>query len=127
MEFYINPYDGVPVYLQIIQQVKAAMSMETMRSGDRLPTVRELAGALAVNPNTVAKAYRDLERDGVVETVSGKGTFIKDGYVTREPEHLDRLLDMLLVEARNAGLSIEDVAARLVRRGRETRAKKGEP
>jgi GntR family transcriptional regulator len=84
MEFYINPYDGVPVYLQIIQQVKAAMSMETMRSGDRLPTVRELAGTLAVNPNTVAKAYRDLERDGVVETVSGKGTFIKDGYVTRE-------------------------------------------
>ncbi len=127
MEFYINPYDGVPVYLQIIQQVKAAISMETMHPGDRLPTVRELAGTLAVNPNTVAKAYRDLERDGLVETVSGKGTFIRNGRVTGEPEHLDHLLDMLVVEARNAGLSIEDVAERLVQHGRESSAKKGEP
>jgi GntR family transcriptional regulator len=126
MEFYINPYDGVPVYLQIIQQVKAAISMETMHTGDRLPTVRELAGALAVNPNTVAKAYRDLERDGVVETLSGKGTFIKGGQPTRSMEHLDRILDMLLVEGRNAGLSVEDVAERLVRRGRQGRGKKEE-
>ncbi|MHB8070726.1 MAG: GntR family transcriptional regulator [Candidatus Cryosericum sp.] len=126
MEFYINPYDGIPVYLQIIQQVKAAISMETMHAGDRLPTVRELAGSLAVNPNTVAKAYRDLERDGVVETLSGKGTFIKDGQPTRNPEHLDRVLDMLLVEARNAGLSIEDVAERLVQRGKRTGVTKGE-
>lgn len=126
MEFYINPYDGVPVYLQIIQQVKAAISMETMHVGDRLPTVRELAGTLAVNPNTVAKAYRDLERDGVVETLSGKGTFIKDGQPTRSTEHLDRILDMLFVEARNAGLSIEDVAERLVRRGRQSRGTKEE-
>src|SRR5450756_1132281 len=79
MEFYVNPYDGVPVYLQIIQLVRNGVALGTLHPGDQLPTVRELAVKLAVNPNTVAKAYRDLEREGMVETVSGKGTVVREG------------------------------------------------
>lgn len=118
MEFYVNPYDGVPVYLQIIQQVRGAVSMGTLHPGDQLPTVRELAGHLAVNPNTVAKAYRDLERRGIVETVSGRGTFVCKQQVTANTDRLDRVLDMLLIEANNAGLSTEDVVQRLLERAR---------
>lgn len=113
MEFYVNPYDGVPVYLQIIQLVRNSVALGTLHPGDQLPTVRELAVKLALNPNTVAKAYRDLEREGMVETVSGKGTFVREGRVGVETERLEHRVEMLVIEARNAGLSIDDLIERL--------------
>ncbi|MCX6097750.1 MAG: GntR family transcriptional regulator [Caldiserica bacterium] len=116
MEFYVNPYDGVPVYLQIIQLVRNGVALGTLHSGDQLPTVRELAVKLAVNPNTVAKAYRDLEREGMVETVSGKGTFVREGRIGVETERLAHMVEMLVVEARNAGLTIDDLIGRLEKR-----------
>jgi GntR family transcriptional regulator len=118
MEFYVNPYDGVPVYLQIIQLVRNGAALGTLRPGDQLPTVRELAVKLAVNPNTVAKAYRDLEREGMVETVSGKGTFVREGRIGVETERLEHMVEMLVVEARNAGLTIDDLIVRLEKRKR---------
>lgn len=116
MEFYVNPYDGVPVYLQIIHLVRNGVALGTLHPGDQLPTVRELAVKLAVNPNTVAKAYRDLEREGMVETVSGKGTFVREARIVVETERLEHMMEMLVVEARNAGLTIDDLIERLARR-----------
>jgi len=116
MEFYVNPYDGVPVYLQIIQLVRNGVALGTLHAGDQLPTVRELAVKLAVNPNTVAKAYRDLEREGMVETVSGRGTFVRECRIGVETERLEHMLEMLVVEARNAGLTIDDLIERLEKR-----------
>ncbi len=116
MEFYVNPYDGVPVYLQIIQLVRNGVALGTLHSGDQLPTVRELAVKLAVNPNTVAKAYRDLEREGMVETVSGKGTFVRESRIGVETERLEHMIDMVVIEAHNAGLTIDDLVGRLERR-----------
>ncbi len=113
MEFYVNPYDGVPVYLQIIQLVRNGVALGTLHAGDQLPTVRELAVKLAINPNTVAKAYRDLEREGMVETISGKGTFVHEGRIGVDTERLEHMMEMLVVEARNAGLNIDDQIERL--------------
>ncbi len=117
MEFYVNPYDGVPVYLQIVQQVKAAVSLGTLRAGDRLPTVRELAGHLAINPNTVAKAYRELEASGTVTTASVRGTFVCEQPTTStDTTRLDKLIDMIIIEMHNAGLAAGDVAQRFLKR-----------
>jgi GntR family transcriptional regulator len=74
--FRLDGRSGVPTYLQLVGQVRQAMLLGYLQSGDRLPTVREVAADLVINPNTVAKAYRELERDGLVVARSGQGTFI---------------------------------------------------
>lgn len=78
MWFHIDPSSGTPIYRQIADQVRQAVASGVMRAGDRLPSVREMALELAVNPNTIAKAYQDLEREGVIETPRGRGSFIAD-------------------------------------------------
>lgn len=72
----IQPNSGVPIYLQVIQQVKHRVATGALRPGERLPSVREIAEQLQVNPNTIAKAITELERQGVVETRRGSGTFV---------------------------------------------------
>ncbi|MFO7769023.1 MAG: GntR family transcriptional regulator [bacterium] len=79
MRLNIDPDSGVPVYLQIVQGVKRSIALGSLREGEQLPSVREVAEQLTVNPNTVAKAYRNLEREGVVDTRKGVGTFVTDG------------------------------------------------
>ena len=74
----LNFKSGKPAYLQIVEQVKYAAALGTLRSGDQLPSVRVLAERLRINRNTVAKAYSELEHEGVVETVRGKGVFLSD-------------------------------------------------
>src|SRR5438477_12615437 len=74
IEFHLDPSSGVATYLQIVQQVKEALRLGTLDVGDQLPTVREVVADLAINPNTVAKAYRDLERGGLVVARQGRGT-----------------------------------------------------
>ena len=79
-----NPSLGVPIYLQLVEQVKHAIETGALRSGDQLPGIRPLAEELVINANTVAKAYRELEREGVVELKHGAGAFVADTAGTRQ-------------------------------------------
>ncbi len=82
--FTVDPRSGVPIYVQLIDQVKRNVALGTLAAGEQLPTVKALAVELTVNPNTVARAYRDLERDGVIETSPGRGSFIRANGATGE-------------------------------------------
>jgi GntR family transcriptional regulator len=75
--FTVDPRSGVPLYLQLIEQVKRAVALGTLGPGEQLPTVKALALDLTINPNTVARAYRDLEHDGVIDTSPGRGSFVR--------------------------------------------------
>ncbi len=78
MLFRPNPASGVPVYLQLIEQVKHAIDMGALSPGDQLPAIRRVAEELVINPNTVAKAYRELEHEGVIELRQGSGAFVSE-------------------------------------------------
>lgn len=82
MIFHLNPSSGVPVYLQLIEQVKHAVETGALRAGDQLPTLRKLAEDLVVNPNTVVRAYRELQHEGVLEVKHGSGAFIRESATT---------------------------------------------
>lgn len=115
MWFHIDPNSGTPVYLQIYRQVKQAVAAGVLRPGDQLPSVRALAVELVINPNTVARAYQELERDGVIETIRGKGAFVaerKAGEVLSRQERLRRLgeaFQKLKVEAYHLGFSPQEL------------------
>ncbi len=109
-------------YLQIVQQVKEALRLGLLDVGDQLPTVREVVADLAINPNTVAKAYRDLEREGLVVARPGRGTFIASTLATPSLEHHEALrheLEQWLLKARQAGLDDESVRALISKTLRE--------
>ncbi len=78
MIFRLNQSSGIPLYLQLIEQVKHAVETGALRAGDQLPTIRKVAVDLVMNPNTVVRAYRELEHDGVLELKHGSGAFIKE-------------------------------------------------
>lgn len=78
MLVHVNPSSGLPLYLQVESQLKHAVAAGALRQGDALPSVRKLATELRINPNTVARAYQDLEREGVIRTVPGGGTYVAD-------------------------------------------------
>ncbi len=92
MQFQVNYRSGKPVYLQVVDQVKAAVASGALRSGDTLPGIRPLAESLRVNRNTIAKAYGELEHQGVIETAAGKGCLVRDG---GSPYRKDVRLDLL--------------------------------
>src|SRR5690242_18653583 len=77
IEFHLDNHSGVAAYLQIVQQVKQALRLGLLKAGDQLPTVREVVAKIAINPNTVLKAYRELEREGLVSSRPGQGTFVE--------------------------------------------------
>lgn len=108
MWLHIDPRSGLPIYRQIVEQIRRARAAGSLLSGDRLPSVRELAEKVVVNPNTVAKAYRELEREGVIETRRGIGTFVTEGPLPLSEETRRRILleivDRLIAEARNLGV-----------------------
>jgi GntR family transcriptional regulator len=79
----LNPASGVPLYLQLIEQVKHSIETGTMRAGEQLPSVRQMAEDLLINPNTVARAYRELEYEGIIELKHGSGAFIRELIVPR--------------------------------------------
>ena len=83
MALRLNPASGIPLYLQLIEQVKHAIETGALRAGDQLPSVRKMAEDLVINPNTVARAYRDLEHEGIIELKHGSGAFIRDSVVGR--------------------------------------------
>jgi GntR family transcriptional regulator len=108
----VHPASGVPIYLQIESQVKHAIAAQAIREDDPLPPVRKLAAEIRVNPNTVARAYQNLERDGVIRTVQGGGCYV-NAQASRllKPEKLRRLRPLatqLAVEARQLLLPRED-------------------
>jgi DNA-binding transcriptional regulator YhcF (GntR family) len=113
--FHLDPRSGIPTYLQLVQQVKHAVRYGMLRSGDRLPTAREVVEDLAINPNTVLKAYRELERDRFVHSRPGAGTFVSDDAPAplERSVHapLRRTLDRWLAQAHTAGLDRESVIA----------------
>src|SRR3954451_18479707 len=94
----LDLHSGVPVYRQIIDQVRGGMASGTLASGDQLPTVRQLAVDLQINPNTVMRAYRELELGGVLETHQGTGTFIANKKIERSSAERDRQLTQLAGE-----------------------------
>ncbi|MCG7210314.1 MULTISPECIES: GntR family transcriptional regulator [Streptomyces] len=113
VEYRIDRRSGVATYVQIVQQTKQALRLGQLRPGDKLPTAREVVEATAINPNTVLKAYRELEREGLVEARRGLGTFVKRALGTapaaESPLH-GELADWA-ARAREAGLDRDDVAA----------------
>jgi GntR family transcriptional regulator len=114
--FTVDPRSGVPLYLQLIEQVKRAVALGTLESGEQLPTVKALALDLTINPNTVARVYRELERDGVIETSPGRGSFVRagtaGGVASRAVEDVARAaLDGAVREAKSLGLERAAVGA----------------
>jgi GntR family transcriptional regulator len=114
IEFHLDARSGVSPYLQIVQQVRQAFRLGLISEGDQLPTVKAVVSSLAINPNTVLKAYRELEHEGLASGRPGVGTFI-----TASPSRADlaaqaplrRDLDRWLVKARLAGLDEESIEA----------------
>ena len=114
IEFYLDSRSGVAPYLQLVQQVKHALRMGFLQPGDQLPTVREVVAKIAINPNTVFKAYRELERDGLVESRPGLGTFVQKTLAGPSPaiqETLRKDLAQWLDSAFSAGLDTESISA----------------
>lgn len=115
--FRLDLRSGVPVYRQLIDQVKAGMAAGALTTGDQLPTVRQLAVDLAINPNTVLRAYRELELVGLLETQQGMGTFITQKKPSRDDVKRERQLDQLVGEfmarAGEAGFTVEELLKEL--------------
>lgn len=109
----IDPSNGLPIYMQIVQQIKTAIAMGRLQQEDPLPSVRQLAVELAVNPNTVARAYLDLETEGVIYKRQGAGTFVSSQGVRVSKNERRRLLSELieraLVEGVNLGLGEQEL------------------
>ena len=123
MDFLIDTKSGVPFYRQIIEQVKFAIARGDLQPGDRLPTVRQLAVDLSINPNTVIRAYREMEIEGVLDTQQGSGTFVSN----RKPDvdrleqqrMLEQILTDLLARASAYGFTVDDVLGLLQQRKEE--------
>jgi GntR family transcriptional regulator len=116
VEFRVDRSAGLPAYLQLVQQVREALRLGWLHQGDRLPTVREVVASSGVNPNTVLKAYRELEMAGLVEARQGSGTYVKASLGSAAPEAMTQLraeLAAWVASARTAGLEDEDIQALL--------------
>src|ERR1039457_2658137 len=114
IEFHVDSRSGVSPYLQLVHQVRNALRLGLLRQGEQLPTVKEVVGHLAINPNTVLKAYRELERDGLVGARPGIGTFViktlsDASLAAHGPLRHD--LDRWFAKARRAGLDDESIEA----------------
>ena len=112
IEFHLDGRSGVAAYLQLIHQVRHALRLDLLREGDQLPKVKDVAAGLAINPNTVLKAYRDLEREGLVRGRPGQGTFVIRTLAGTDPATHGRFLAAmtdLLRSARSAGLGPDDI------------------
>ena len=113
MLVHLHPSSGVPVYLQLEAQVKQAVAAGALRTGEALPSTRKLAAELRINPNTVARAYQNLEREGVTRSVPGGGTFVADGLPgllkSEKVKRLRPLVQQLAVEGRQLRLAREEI------------------
>ena len=126
--FQLDLASGVPVYRQLIDQVQAGIASGWLATGDQLPTVRQVAVDLAINPNTVLRAYRELEIRGVLETQQGTGTFIAEKPVPQDEVERERQFDQLardvVAKAGAAGFKVSELVERLKEFAREADGKK---
>jgi GntR family transcriptional regulator len=115
--FYLEPGSGVPAYLQLVRQVEHAIRLGRLRAGDQLPSVRDVVAAVGINPNTVVKAYREMESRHLVDTRQGRGTFVADLATARRgtaiPAEIAHGLTSWIERAKAAGLARDDLAALL--------------
>lgn len=114
IEFSLDSDSGVSPYQQLVRQVRHALRLGLLREGDQLPTVKEVVARLAINPNTVLKAYRDLEREGLVRARPGMGTFVVGQLPRTDPAALAkfrRSMTTWLRSAREAGLTADEIEA----------------
>lgn len=113
MRIHLSPSDGTPIYLQIVQQIRRLVAAGEMREGEELPSIRVLAERLVVNPNTIARAYRELEASGVVTFSRGMGTFVAGGdlrtITTERQSLLAPQIDALLTKAKSMSLDLEEL------------------
>jgi GntR family transcriptional regulator len=112
--FYMDRQSGMSPYLQLVHQVKQALLLNVLQIGDQLPTVKEVVASLAINPNTVLKAYRELEHEGLIQTKPGVGTFVARTLARPSLTHHEDLRASLrewLEGARTAGLDEESIVA----------------
>ena len=126
MVLRLNPASGVPVYLQLIEQVKHAIETGAIRAGEQLPSVRKIAEDLLINPNTVARAYRDLEHEGIIELKHGSGAYIGESIVPRArlmqkakavvEAAVDQLTSLDLVEDEIRRLVENELASRRIKK-----------
>jgi GntR family transcriptional regulator len=123
IEFHLDTHSGVAPYLQIVQQVKQALRLGRLQVGDQLPTVREVIAQITINPNTVFKAYRELEREGLVTSRQGQGTFVQRTLASNSlasQAALRQSLMQWLHSAYEAGLDSESVLALILSAFQET-------
>src|SRR5260221_1535730 len=114
IEFHLDAHSGVPTYVQLVQQVRQAVRLGILLPGDQLPTVKDVVGGLAINPNTVLKAYRELDHEGLVEGRRGLGTFVLSELPSLPPDEVRGLrsgLQRWVDGARAAGLDEESMTA----------------
>jgi GntR family transcriptional regulator len=112
LDLRIDSTSGLAPYMQVVQQVKQALRLGWLQPGDKLPTVHEVAASVAINPNTVQKAYKELEHEGLVEGRPGQGTFIRRSLSQSTPASLSvlgRRLERWIVAARAAGLDDDGI------------------
>ncbi|MBI2477920.1 MAG: GntR family transcriptional regulator [Planctomycetia bacterium] len=125
MQLHVSPSDGVPIYQQVVNQIKYLVASGRLKQGEQLLPVRKLAEQLLVNPNTVARAYRELEGEGVVESRRGSGVFVSEGIsplAKREQNKiLNERIDMLLAEAGHMNVDLEAVIKLVRQRSQQMR------
>jgi GntR family transcriptional regulator len=113
MQIEIDSTDGIPIYLQLVQQVKYLIATGRLQAGQQLPSVRKLSDQLVVNPNTIAKAYRELELTGIVATRPGSGVFVSEtaSPLARKEQHLLLIdkVDNVILEARHLDIDVNGV------------------
>ena len=123
MQIHISPHDGVPIYKQIIHQVNHLVASGRLKPKDEMPPIRHLAQQLLINPNTVARAYRDLEQAGVVISRRGSGTVVSDNGSPLSGDEQSRILEervqALMIEARQMRVKLDDVLELVRKQHRE--------
>ena len=120
LDIVIDPDAPIPIYVQIIIQIKSLIARKVLVSGDKLPSVRKLSRQLGVNPNTVARAYQELEREGIIRTTRGIGAFVgkttKRISLQRRSELINKIIDYLFTEAYHLQYSKEELRSILAKR-----------
>ena len=126
--FRLDHQSGVPVYRQLIDQVQAGIATGALSAGDQLPTVRRVAVDLAINPNTVVRAYREMEVRGILDTEQGTGTFVAAGRIELTKDQRERMLSQLVTEfvarAGSAGFKIHELVEALQQMSSEVEGKR---
>ena len=106
---HLDYRDAKPIYTQIVENFKAQIASGILQPGDKLPSVRELAQQMSINPNTIQRAYRELEMNGVIQTLPGKGCFVCDTAAEPDWNNLDKAVSQLL----SRGISREEILKRI--------------